>query len=1268
MSHKSRCLLVSIALFVVLLFGGEALSQTVTGTISGTVTDASGGIIPGATVMLISEKTGESRNVIANDEGRFSFAAVQPGPYTVKVEQKGFQTLERKGTVLSANENLALGDVPLQAGQVSETVTVVSSGAVVERESSNLTARLTADQIAMISTKGRDITSLLRLIPGTSNDDDVEAVGEGFGTNLPNISGQRGRSTVPTVDGLNAGEPSGSNKLSMTLNQDAVGEVQVLRNNYAAEYGNNGGAIINIVSKGGGKEYKGSVYYFLRNEALNASPFFTNKAGLKRPLYRHLYPGGTFGGPLPLPRFGEGGQRLLRDRAFFFVSVEKPHQITPTNAVFVTVPTALERRGDFSQTFDTTGKLIVVNDPRTGLPFPGNVIPQDRWNANGLSLLNVFPLPNSVGGRTQTGGAFNYVNQQSVDVPKHSYVIRFDGRPSSKDTVYWKGQWWTSDNVGLGTSGWPSGDANRWGINSHYLYTDNGWSANWVHIVNPKIVNEFNFGMRHDSEGFVPADGMLERFSRATTGWTIPQLFPQNNHLGTIPRVTSWSGVPGTPANINWLDRWGETGNDFIRPSFADNLSVTRGDHSLKFGAYSERLKNGEAPGGQWSGVFSFSNSTSGGFTTALGNTGYAYANALLGNFNSYTEASSRPFTNLELKLFQWYAQDQWKVTRRLTLNYGVRWGYHSPFFQVDKQGSNFDPALFSASNAPLLFVAFCKGQPNGVPPFGTACATANQFAVDPRVSAGGAVPNTSQLLNRNLIRAYIPGTGSAINGLALGTDPNTPRGYRTTRPVDWEPRLGLAWDLTGKGRTVLRAMGGLYHSPRAGGGTTGGNLVNNPPFQRSVTFNNDNFNNLANLFGTVNLATQTLFPTSVNAVESRSHTPTVYNFSLGVQRNIGFGTVMEVTYVGSVARHLGERRNINPVPDGARFVNCATTALFGVACHPENRDPTSASSALNDDFLRPYRGYGSITATTWSGTSNYNGLQVQVNRRYAKGFQYGVAYTWSKTFDYSKDDDTGDVNNGRPYKAFNYAPADFDQAHIFTVNYIWDVPLFRRAENRLVKGFLGGWQVSGTTSFATGKPKDFSATYSSTAVQITRGQTCPPGSIQSAASGSSTLDQCTPITDFTGGQINAVPFMVCDPNKHAGGLVDNTGTPVVINTACFQMPTRLGQIGDMGRNVGRRPNIFNTDLAFFKNIRLGEKRQIQLRWETYNLFNRSNFTDIDGGMTFGLVQNNPGGASATCSTTNVCTASYQQTNPRFGAVTAARAPRVMQVSIRLNF
>ena len=1264
-----RCKAAILTLVVVLLaLGTVTIAQTITGSISGAVMDQTGGMIPGAIATLKSEKTGQSRGSTTDSEGRFNFAALQPGTYALKIERAGFQTLEQRGVILSANENLALGDLKLQPGQVSETVSVVSEGAIVERESSDLTARLTADQINLISTKGRDITSLLRLLPGTSNNDDIEGAGDGFGTDLPNISGQRGRSTVPTIDGLFAGEPSGSNKLSMTINQDAVAEVKVLRNNYGAEYGNNGGAIINIVSKGGGKDYAGSVYYFLRNESLNGSPFFNNKAGLARPLYRHLYPGGNFSGPLPLPKFGEGGDFWLKDKVFFFYAYEKPHQITPNDPRFVTVPTDLERRGDFSKSINSNGAQVFVRDPLnpgTGCsatdtsgcfkdpsrstasnPLGLNIIPQARWNASGVALLNFFPLPNTFGG--SGGSAFNYAFQSPTDVPKRSQVLRFDIKPSNNDTIYWKYQWWTSDNLGTGTSGWPGNDNNRWGINSHYLYKDDGWSANWVRVINSNVVNEFNFGMRHDSEGFIPGDGEVERLQRSALNYTAPQLFPQNNHLGTIPRATNWGGVRGPSngvANINWLDRWGEVGNDYIKPSFADNVSITHGDHAFKFGVYYERLLNGEAPGGQWSGVFNFAGNDNN-YTIQLGNTGYAYANALVGNFRNYQESTARPFTNLRLTQVQWYAADQWKLNRRLTVNYGVRFGYHSPFEQIDGQGSNFVPALFDPSKAVALYEPACAVA--FTPP--ATCPAASRRARDP--ITGQLFPLVGP--NANLIGAIVPNSGNPNNGLQLGSDPNTPRGYRTTRAVDVEPRLGFAWDLFGDGMTVLRAQAGIYHAPRVGGGTTGGNLVNNQPANRTFSIDFGNINQLSNLTGTAITR-----PSNINAVELDSHTPTIYNFSFGIQREIGFKTVLEMSYVGSFARHLGQRININDIPDGAKLGT-------------NNFSPVTGSR-LPDEFLRPYRGYGDITMVTWAGTSNYNSLQVQANRRYTRGFQAGLAYTYSKSFDYANDD-SSDVFFGRPYKQFNYAPSDFDQTHILTINYIYDVPAVGRklGDNAFARAILDHWQISGTTSYASGKPKNITianTTYSSTAATISLGQQCPVGSSVTSTNAGNGTQVCTPLTDFTGGGINARPFMICDPMQGDFG-VDSTGTPRSFNVSCFAKPFAAGQIGNMPRNNVRMPSIFNNDLAFFKNIPFSEKRSLQLRWEIYNNFNQKNFRDVDASPVWGLVVNNPSTTNpkAVCSASNVCTASFQQTNARFGAVIAARTPRVMQASIRFSF
>ena len=1209
--------ILSAAILIViftLLASVTPAAQTITGTMSGMVVDSSGAVIPGVAVTLINLHTGDVRKLDTNSEGRFVFSAVQPEAYTVRVEAPGFEKLERTNVVLSANENLALGRIELKTGKASETITVIEGGGKVETESSDLTARLTSDQISLISTKGRDITSLLRLIPGTSYIDDVEAVGEGFGTDLPNISGQRGRSTVSTVDGLNASEPSGSNKISMTTNQDAIAEVKVLRNNYAAEYGNNGGAMINIVTKSGGQSYHGGGYYFLRNEALNANSYFNNNAGLPRGMYRHNIWGVNLGGPVQIPWIfpNHNHQKL-----FFFYSYEKPHTITPTNPVFVTVPTALERQGNFSQSINSSGKPVIVVDPLTGAPFANNTIPQSRWNPSTAALLNVFPLPN-----TLRADGTNYQVQKSVDVPKWSQIIHIDFKPTDKDNISWKGQQWVSDNIGFDTSGWDHNDRSRWGINSHYLYSEDGMTFGWTHIFSPRVVNEANVGLRHDSEGFIPGDGMVDLVSRSRLNYTAPQLFPQNNKLNTIPQTASSNGgftsVRGNPARIFWLNRWGEIGRDYILPSVSDGLSFNRGSHVYKTGIYYEHLRNEEAPGGNWQGTLDFG--------TVNGDTTYAYANALLGVFKQYTEDQFRPHANLGIQIAQWYVQDEWKAAPRLTLNYGLRMGYHTQLTERDGLASSFDPARWAPANAPQLWRPFCT---SGMPAIGSTCANANRRALNPVTGTLSA--------NTNLVGTFVSGSGDQLNGIIKGTDPTVPKGFRQEQAINWEPRIGFAWDLTSAGKTVLRGMGGVYHAYRPGGGTTGGNLVSNPPFQAGLTIPGTTTTTIADL---ANLPANPTGPSKINAVETHSQTPTIYNFSLGIQQDIGFKTVMEISYVGSQMRHLGEKRNLNSVPDAARFVDCSVVPAN--MCHPENRNPFSANGAISDVFLKPYRGFDDISQIEYVGTATYNALQLQLSRRYTKGFQYGVAYTYSKTLDNSKDDDTGDVFFSRPYRLFNHGPADFDQTHIFTANYIWDVP----SPGGFLKHLLGNWQASGTTSLVSGKPKTLGTSGTALFVTYNGNTTTPTGGKCPAGFSLTSLTQCTAITDLTGGEVNARPNMICDPNVGASGATGN-GVPYLINTSCFAR-AGIGDIGNMRRNSVRLPGLVTTDLAVFKNFHITEKTTLQFRWETYNLFNHSNFKDIDGNMRFN--------------------ADGSQTNSRFGAAIDALPPRIMQGSLRFSF
>src|SRR5438034_4668405 len=387
MSAVARRLSGSIVITCALLAwpANAAVAQSVSGSISGTVVDQSGQMMPGATVTLIDEPTGARRTLPTSDTGAFVLSAVQPGRYTVRIEMSGFTAVERKNITLPANERLSLGAITLTVGGVTETVTTTAQGSLVETTSSDRSALITSTQIDMVAVRGRDVMSLLRILPGVAYGGDIEAVGGSFGSTSPNISGNRATWNTMSIDGLVGNDLGSPQVLSSSINFDAIGEVKVQLNNYQAENGRNGGAMVNIVTKSGTKAFKGSAYGFKRHESLNANDFFNNRNGLPKPLYRYTTVGATLGGPVPLPKSAG------KDKVFFFYSFENWDSRVPQPVRRVTMPTALERQGDFSQSVNQSGALIVIRDPLTGQALSGNRIPTNRINLTGQALLNVFP-------------------------------------------------------------------------------------------------------------------------------------------------------------------------------------------------------------------------------------------------------------------------------------------------------------------------------------------------------------------------------------------------------------------------------------------------------------------------------------------------------------------------------------------------------------------------------------------------------------------------------------------------------------------------------------------------------------------------------------------------------------------------------------------------------------------------------------------------------------------------------------------------------------
>ena len=369
-----------------------------------------------------------------------------PGSYTVKVELQGFRTLEQKKNVVNASSHVDVGMVKLEVGTLSEVVSVVAEGATIETKNSDYSGLLTATQISQIQSRGRDVVNLLRLLPGVHYEADIEAMGDSFGSQIPNIGGMRKHWNQVTVDGLNGNELSGTNRMNSSINLDAIAEVKVLLNTYKAEFGHSGGANIEIVSKSGSSNYTGSAYWYGKRDKWNATPWENNRANLAKPKLHVDTPGFNLGGPVKFPGWDQGAEKKL----FFFYSFEGPQVERPGPVRLYRMPTALERQGDFSQTFDANGRLINIKDPQSTAAcnvtnggagcFPGNRIPTNRLDPNALALLNLMPLPNT----TSANNAYNFTRQETSSNPRFNHLIRLDSRPSGSNTYWGSVRTWRS--------------------------------------------------------------------------------------------------------------------------------------------------------------------------------------------------------------------------------------------------------------------------------------------------------------------------------------------------------------------------------------------------------------------------------------------------------------------------------------------------------------------------------------------------------------------------------------------------------------------------------------------------------------------------------------------------------------------------------------------------------------------------------------------------------------------------------------------------------
>ena len=1142
----------------VLLVAASAamVAQTITGSISGAVVDNAGSAVPAAQFKLVHVSTDMERTGRTDERGEFVITALPPGRYQLRVEFTGFKTLVRDDIDLTASERLSLGSLTLELGTLTQEVTVTAAGASVQTASAERSLAITGSQVNSLTIYGRTVTSLVALSPGV-----VDAIGAGArklggggggGTNFY-IAGNRNSNNNFSVDGITMTAVGGAPNSAYGVAMESVAEVKVMVSNYQAEYGRLSGGNIQIVTKSGTKDFHGVGMYYMRNEVLNANNFFNNRLNRVRPRNRYNALTYSIGGPVYIPKLVNKG------KMFFYWSHEyQPAKVTG-GLQYATMPTALERAGDFSQSIDQNGALIAVRDTTAGAPFPGNRIPANRLDANGQALLNFFPQPNFLD-RSVSKGAYNHIAQFRGEDPLTLYTLKLDYNIGSNDMFSGTlaGNWDNNTTPNGGGITTPFAALPNVTYNAGRMVT-----GRHTHLFSAKVVNELTFGyaqMIGPTAKNMTAE-VMKGIQQSTYKFNARQLNPANNPMNFMPAM-SFGGVAGA-AGLSYDGRFPYNLTRYTT-DFIDSISLNFGSHMVKGGVFIERMRQDDSGWAtHFTGTFNFGRNVNNPLDS-----NHPYANAALGVFNSYTEATSRPMNLRYSWGVDWFVQDNWRVNRHLTLDYGVRFTWWNQFHNSKGSMATFDPGRYDLSKQVKL--------------------------VQPARVGGarlGVNPATGQTYPAALIGFIAPGTGDPKNGMIVTSEaPDYPKGLIDDVGPLAAPRVGFAYDPLGDGKTSIRGGFGMFYNRLLGGSNTSA-VYSYPLVQTPVV----QFNRISAIESAQGLVSVP----SVIAWQRDMGSASVMNLSLSVQRDVGFGTVIDVGYLGSLGRHLTWSRDINSIPLGTRF-------------NPAYADPTNPAVPLMDVFLRPLTGYGAINANEAAGSSNYHSLQVTANRRMARNLAMGLAYTWSKAFDFN-DGDFGSVNIVAPFREWNYGLAGFDRTHVMKLTWTYNVPHWK-AGPAAARAVVNGWQVSGIATFMSGAPVGVGY------------------SMVTAA-------------DLSGTPSIAPRILVAgDPILPKGERTFSR----VFRTDVFRMPAR-GTLGTLTKNLMRGPGLNNFDISVFKNIPIiGERLRAQLRSEFYNAFNHTQFSAYDATARFDAPGN--------------------QINAQFGQYTAARDPRVMQMAVRLEF
>jgi len=1118
------------------------------GALTGTVVDSTGSAVPGATAKIVQTSTNAERTVTSNETGLFTLPSLVPSNYTLTISATGFKQKTLDQITLNAFQTLALGRIQMEVGDGPATVINVTAEAALVTENAVRSETVQAKQVTNMPLNGRNWSTLLKIIPGTAprNNNAIngrEASYDGYADFR--INGKNPNQTQVNLDGGSVVDHGNDAKTTVTPSLESIQEVSVLTNNFQAEYGYRSGAVINVLTKSGTNQIHGTVWDYIRNEALNANSWNNNYFGIRKQRYRYNYFGGNISGP------------IKKDKLFIFTNYENLKQDTPTITRQVRVPTLLERAGNFSQTVNadgTTPRIFVPGTQASGnpIPLPNNIFPASQVSPEGRAIMSLYPEPNL---RNETNN--NYLLQYARLNPRTTTVGKVDWNINDRTRAYvrYSQDWGTvQDNIG-----WTAAGDVPFAVTKLHR-PDRAMAANVTRTFSPNLVSEFLFSWSYDRPSSNLEDSLEpDKIDRTKVGLSRLPSFFKTEFGNILPQVDPGGTYPGF--NFNRFPVYA-LANEW---QYSSNWTWTRGSHIMKFGGLFIQNTKDEIDGSVEKGVFNFGVNTASDFDT-----GYSPANMVTGALNQFRQESTIKRKNSVYRDFHVFAQDTWKVTRKLTVDFGLRMVHMPTSYNIDPTktlDAVFLPSKWNAAKAPRFYV------PDPVN---------RNLIIDPA--------NPNQPLPANVANALrfsiVPGSGDNLNGVfPLGGDLGR-AGLNNPNFFLFAPRGGFAYAPDAK--TVIRAGFGYGFNRVAIG-----QAINN--FENGLTELVDiRQTSIASLQSSGTTGLTRIAPRNFGVRdESSRKVPTTYDYSVSIQRELPWALVLDLAYIGNVQRHQNVAFNINNVIPGTgydpRFIDprLAGNNLAGPVS-ASNPNPLPGTQLVDSNLLRPYPGLGDLLLTANVANAVYNSLQTGLQKRYRNGLTFQFAHTYG----YLRTQSEAFGHYSLKWKEYTGFVADNDRRHVVAINYNYEVPKLAGKfgmNNAAGRQVFDGWQVSHLMNFYTGR-------------YIT-----PTFGIQEA----NTTNPVSNLNAIYTGSPNYGPRInpTSNPNNGTSDLTK------MFSIDAFGVPA-LG-IGTGPRNFLREPGTHSNDINIAKQFYIDDRRHLELRASLFNPFNAIRRTDVNTGATF---------------------------------------------------